>query len=119
MSIKNARTLGLRIDAADNAILVQFEAETHLEAVSLLRAAFKAALKRYKEKGSLTVPLYVVDDIDFKTLLRQKLLDAAPATSLIVLTEDSQPTIIASIPPPKDVSYDSGKKRTKKNGTED
>lgn len=104
MSIKNARTLGLRIDAADNEILERFEAETHLEAVSLLRAAFKAALNRYSETGSLTVPLRVIDNVDFKTLLRQKLSDAALATSQLVLNESAPPTNIESIQPRQDVS---------------
>lgn len=119
MSLKNARTLGLRIDAADNKILEQFEAETHIEAVSLLRAAFKAALKRYAQKGSLTVPLHIVDDADFKTLLRQKVSEAAPATSALVLNETSAPTNIESIPPRMDITYDFGTKRKKKSGTED
>ena len=119
-TLKNARTLGLRIDAADNEILRRFESETHIDGVSLLRAALKSALKRYKEKGSLTVPLHVVDDIDFKTLLRQKLSDAAPATTVTALNEENQaPNIVSILPMSTDIIYDSGKKKPqKKNGTD-
>jgi len=120
MSLKNARTLGLRIDAQDNEILEKIQTETFLEPVSLLRMALKATLKRYHEKGSLTLPIHVLDDADYKALLpAHKLAGNVPATSLLALNEDSQPGNIESLPPRQEVSYDSGKKRKRKNGTED
>jgi hypothetical protein len=61
MSTKNARTLGLRLDAIDDARLTRFEQATHIEGVSLARAALKAALDQFERKGSLTLPLQIID----------------------------------------------------------
>jgi len=61
MSIKNARTLGIRLDQTDNSRLEKFERETTLDGVSLARAALKAALQFYEETGSISLPLYISD----------------------------------------------------------
>lgn len=61
MNTKNARTLGVRLDATDTARISKFEAETNIEAVSLARAALKAALTAFETTGHLSLPLYVTD----------------------------------------------------------
>jgi hypothetical protein len=60
MSIKNARTLGIRLDEHDASILQRYEMETTMEGVGLARAALKAALKFYEANGQITVPLKIV-----------------------------------------------------------
>lgn len=60
MSIKNARILGVRLDAADTERIAKFETETCIEGVSLARAALRAALAYYETHGTLTLPLEVV-----------------------------------------------------------
>lgn len=59
MSIKNARTLGIRLDQKDTDRLEKFEAQTTIDGVSLARAALKAALNYYEETGSISLPLYI------------------------------------------------------------
>lgn len=59
MDLKNARTLGLRIDASHNEILARWEADTHMEGVGLARAALYAALQYYNTHGSISLPLQV------------------------------------------------------------
>lgn len=61
MNTKNARTLGVRLDATDTARISKFETETSIEAVSLARAALKAALTAFETTGHLSLPLYVTD----------------------------------------------------------
>lgn len=62
MSTKNARILGIRLDSIDAERVKRFEDTTHIEGVSLARAALKAALARFEETGSLSLPLRVVED---------------------------------------------------------
>lgn len=59
MSLKNARTLGLRLDHTENERLHKFETETNIDAVALTRAALKAALTYYEDTGSISFPLYI------------------------------------------------------------
>lgn len=40
MSLKNARTLGIRLDQTENERLHKFETETNIDAVALTRAGF-------------------------------------------------------------------------------
>lgn len=61
MKLKNARTLGIRLDATDTQRIDKFEMTTHIEAVSLARAALKAALTTFEATGSLTLPLRISD----------------------------------------------------------
>lgn len=86
MSTKNARILGIRLDAKDAAELEQFEQATHIEGVSLARASLKAALASYKRHGSLTLPLFIVDS----------------STEHSPITKPNQPTPanIVRLPPP-------------------
>lgn len=60
MSLKNARTLGIRLDQNLDARLTSFENKTHIEGVSLCRAALKAALDEFESAGSLSLPLRIV-----------------------------------------------------------
>lgn len=59
MSLKNARTLGIRLDQSETDRLQKFETETTMDGVSLARAALKAALTYYEETGSISLPLYI------------------------------------------------------------
>ncbi|WP_395739330.1 hypothetical protein [Prosthecobacter sp.] len=68
MSTKNARTLGLRLDAADDARLAKFEEETHIEGVSLARASLKASLSAYEQRGALSLPLVVISQSEYLAL---------------------------------------------------
>ena len=65
MTTKNARQLGLRLDSEDDKRLTKFESETHVEPVSLARAALKAALSAYEEHGSLSLPLRVISQSQY------------------------------------------------------
>lgn len=65
MTTKNARQLGLRLDSEDDKRLTKFESETHVEPVSLTRAALKAALSAYEEHGSLSLPLRVISQSQY------------------------------------------------------
>lgn len=60
MSIKNARTLGVRLDEHDTKRLEQFEKATSIEGVSLARASLKASLDYYEQHGEISVPIKLV-----------------------------------------------------------
>lgn len=62
MSIKNARTLSIRLSAEDTARLASFENSTGVEAVTLGRAALLAALDYFELHRSLTFPLRVAPE---------------------------------------------------------
>jgi len=87
MSTKNARTLGLRLDAVDDARLTRFEEATAIEGVSLARAALKAALTQFERKGSLTLPLQIVEAAEphfaIKEIISPENIDAKTNASLI------------------------------------
>ena len=57
---KNARILGIRLDAAEADILQQIEATTNITPVSLVRAALKAVLLRWQQHKELVVPFHLV-----------------------------------------------------------
>lgn len=119
MSIKNARTLGIRLDQKDTDRLHKFEAETTIDGVSLARAALKAALAYYEEHGNISLPLYLTTSC-VKPLAPT--VKAGP-------TKQGKPTnihdlnrqIAADLPagntdlaPPVRVRYPSGKTQAKK-----
>jgi len=89
MSTKNARTLGIRLDETDAQRLAHFEATTQIEAVSLARAALKAALNTFDEHGTLTLPLYIVTQ--------------NPASKPEFLAAQ-QPSNVVTLPPPSVVA---------------
>lgn len=60
MKTKNARILGIRLDAGDAQRLAHFERTTHVEGVALGRAALRAALDRFEATGTLTLPLRIL-----------------------------------------------------------
>ena len=62
MSTKNARILGIRLDEKDASRVAHFEKTTHIEGVSLARAALKAALHTFEQNGTLSLPLRIVED---------------------------------------------------------
>lgn len=82
MSTKNARILGIRLDATDAARVAKFEQDTHIEGVSLARAALKAALSYYEQHGSLALPLRLVEAVAEEPLSppAEKKVSAASAT---------------------------------------
>lgn len=57
MSTKNARTLSIRLDAAETENLAKFEKETGIDGVSLGRNALRACLAYFNEGGTITFPL--------------------------------------------------------------
>lgn len=61
MSKKNARILGVRLDATDADRVEKFEQSTHIEGVSLARAALKGALNEFERTGKLSLPLRIVE----------------------------------------------------------
>lgn len=60
MSLKNARTIGIRLDEKTTKRVEHFESTTHIEAVSLARSALFAALDEFEAHGSLSLPLRIV-----------------------------------------------------------
>ena len=124
MTTKNARQLGLRLDSEDDKRLTKFEQETHVEPVSLARAALKAALTAYEEQGSLSLPLRVISQAQYIQLqeldkskaslthnLAQQTLDpveqkpcadSAPSTAISPTTPQTNPKAanIVQLPPP-------------------
>lgn len=120
MSTTKGRNLGLRLDEQDTRDLEDFERGSGIEATTLARNAVRACLAYWKQHKKISFPLRLVEAAaDSKSAAHQKLSEGAPATSDLVLNEDSPPTNIESMPPRKDTSYGSGKKKPKKNGTED
>jgi hypothetical protein len=61
MSIKNARTLGVRLDEKTTARVAAFEEKTHIEGVSLARASLLAALDYFDATGTLSLPLRITE----------------------------------------------------------
>lgn len=61
MSIKNARTLGIRLDADDAATLKEIEDTAFIDGVALARASLKAALTHWRQHKSLSLPLQITD----------------------------------------------------------
>jgi len=97
MSLKNARTLGIRLDKADTDRLHKFESETTIDGVSLARAALKAALNYYEQTGSISLPLYITIKNPAKATLP---LNEFPVTK--------PPTVISSQPAGR-LNYDISK----------
>lgn len=85
MGIKNARIVGIRLDEDDTRDLEEFEAATSIEGVSLARAALKAALKRWKETGKLSLPLRITDE-------HEEAKSKAPTVIQGPFTETSSPS---------------------------
>ena len=91
MSIKkNARILGIRLDAIDDERITRFEKATHIEAVSLARAALKAALTRFEATGTLVLPLRIADASKDNEIPPRK------PTNYHVLNEDTPPLIVTT-----------------------
>lgn len=97
MSLKNARTLGIRLDQTENERLHKFESETTIDGVSLARAALKAALNYYEQTGSISLPLYITIKSPAKATLP---LNEFPVTK--------PPTVISSQPSGR-LNYDISK----------
>lgn len=119
MSIKNARTLGIRLDQTDNERLDKFERETTMDGVSLARAALKAALNFYEETGSISLPLHITDKYSKSLAPTVKAGPTTPTkpSKILPLNQQlaaDQPGDNADLSPPVRVRYPSGKTQAKK-----
>ncbi|GAA5141295.1 hypothetical protein GCM10023213_25180 [Prosthecobacter algae] len=119
MSKKDARTLGLRLDANDTSRVAKFENETSIEGVSLARAALKAALDCYEENGEISVPLRFSiapskqQAPTVKPGQNAKPVDFSNITPLPKqhLAAEDEGSVEADQSQPKKVSYTSGKRK--------
>ena len=65
MSTKNARTLSIRLDAADTASLQDFEGRTGIDGVTLGRNALRACIKYFQAGGTITFPLVLRPAVEY------------------------------------------------------
>lgn len=107
MSTKNARILGIRLDEHDAQRVAKFEQQTHIEGVSLARAALRSALDYYETTGTLTLPLKIVEAKTSLSQLSSKSGVAAECASTALSTSPSRsssspsaPAPIVTLPPP-------------------
>jgi hypothetical protein len=122
MSLKNARTLGIRLDQIDNERLEKFERETTMDGVSLARASLKAALNYYEETGSISFPLHIADKYSKSQAPTVKTGPTTPTTQtkhsqIIPLNQNQaadQPADNRDLSPKVRVRYPSGKNQAKK-----
>jgi hypothetical protein len=124
MNKKNARTLGVRLDAHDTERLEKFEKETSIEGVSLARASLKAALDCYFENGEISVPikLVIASKHEAQTVKPGQTTKTAPPAGSYSnikqlppqhLAADDQESADSAPPPQNQVNYGSGKRRKK------
>lgn len=120
MSLKNARTLGLRLDSVDAERVAKFEQETTIEAVSLARAALKAALDYYEANGEISIPLRLTISGSKQQASTVKPGQTAPNVPLpenitplpkLHLDRAAEDASANESPPAKKVSYGSGKRK--------
>lgn len=100
--MKNARTLGVRLDAQDAARLNRFETTTHVDGVTLARLALRAALDRFEAQGNLQLPLIVVEGMAQSVLKNQECaapIAVSPATSP-GQSQGRKTASIVKLPPP-------------------
>lgn len=93
MSTKNARVLGIRLDEEEARLLDEIEAKTTMPPVSIVRAAMKAVIGRWKQHKKLTIPFHLVDDTDLAKMNASTVTREATAGNVIIAPFQTQEDI--------------------------